>query len=115
MRVVEANDLGYYSELFLNGDIQPMISEGSEGIELTGRNRPRIPGRLDRFVGRRSRQRREQLSLTLAQVAARVSVRSDYLQALEEGRVAFTPLQLIELAGILEVRLAFFFEDYGGR
>src|SRR4051794_15408051 len=76
------------------------------------RGRPRA-GALDALVGKRARERRRALGLTMQEVAAALGVPYQQLHKYETGANRFSAGRLFLLAGTLGVEVAHFFGEDG--
>lgn len=65
---------------------------------------------VDLHVGRRLRERRWLMGLTLEAVAAPLGIKAQQIQKYETGINRISASRLWELAGVLEVPVAYFFE-----
>ena len=66
---------------------------------------------FDVAIGRRLRDRREQLQLTLKEVAERCGVGYQLIHKYESGYVQISAFRLWQLAQILKVQVNYFFRD----
>lgn len=73
------------------------------------------PRLLDCHLGRKIRQRRMNLSLSIVELSSRLSLSSSDLRDIEEGVVRITAKWLIRLAEALAVSISFFFQDISGQ
>lgn len=62
----------------------------------------RAPGDVDRDIGRRMRERREQLGLTMEQVAKSLGLAVPQIQKYETGINRIGAARLLEIAGVLD-------------
>lgn len=67
---------------------------------------------LDRHVGRRVRLRRTLLGLTQQELGEQIGVTFQQIQKYERGTNRISASRLWEIARVLKVPVAFFFEDY---
>ena len=77
-----------------------------------GRGRPRA-GALDALVGKRARERRRALGLTMQEVAAALGVPYQQLHKYETGANRLSAGRLYQLAGALGVEVGHFFGGDG--
>ncbi len=71
---------------------------------------------VDAHVGKRIRHRRWMLGMTQQQLADRVGIKFQQIQKYETGMNRVSASRLYDIAGVLEVPVAFFFEGLeGGR
>src|ERR1700739_3009064 len=70
------------------------------------------PSAIDRQVGARIRMRRLMLDMSQRELAAALSLSFQQVQKYETGSNRIGPGRLQQLAGILEVPVSFFFEDF---
>ncbi|WP_237215220.1 helix-turn-helix domain-containing protein [Falsiroseomonas oryziterrae] len=68
----------------------------------------------DRHAGRRLRERRVQCGLSLAEMAAALGVSTQQARKYEAGLNAIPAARLPDLAALLGVQVAWFFEDFAG-
>ncbi|KAA5802280.1 helix-turn-helix transcriptional regulator [Alkalicaulis satelles] len=68
------------------------------------------PSYIDQYVGRRLKLRRNMLSLSQQNLAEALGVTFRQVQKYENGRNRIGAGRLFELAGILDVEVAFFYE-----
>ena len=71
----------------------------------------RLPNPIDSHVGSRVRVRRTLLGLSQEQLAERLGIAFQQIQAYEKGTKRINASRLHELARVLEVPITFFFED----
>lgn len=69
---------------------------------------------VDAHVGKRIRHRRWMLGMTQQQLADRVGIKFQQIQKYETGMNRVSASRLYEIAGVLEVPVAFFFEGLEG-
>jgi len=69
-----------------------------------------MPHSVDIHVGQRARQRRHTLGLTQQEVAAKIGTKFQQLQKYETGANRISASRLFELAAVLQVEPAYFFE-----
>ena len=69
---------------------------------------------VDAHVGKRIRHRRWMLGMTQQQLADRVGIKFQQIQKYETGMNRVSASRLYEIAGVLDVPVAFFFEGLGG-
>lgn len=77
----------------------------------SGRRQADVPHPVDVHVGARLRMRRKMLRLTQQKLATAVGVTFQQVQKYERGANRIGASRLLELARILEVPVAFFFDD----
>src|SRR3954470_9326416 len=87
-------------------------AEPAETEARAGRGRPRA-GALDVLVGKRARERRRALGLTMQEVAAALGVPYQQLHKYETGANRLSAGRLCLLAGALGVEVAHFFGEDG--
>lgn len=69
---------------------------------------------IDTYVGRRLRERRQKLKLTLAAVARKVNVSHQQIQKYEQGDTRVSAGMMYQLSKLLGVTPNYFFEGYTG-
>lgn len=79
---------------------------------MTGRNSPRSPSAIDRYVGIRIRLRRRVIQMSQQELAARLGITFQQLQKYENGQNRVGAGRLFELARALNVSVGYFFEDF---
>jgi len=73
-----------------------------------------MPRSVDAHVGRRVRQRRWMLGITQQQLADQVGLKFQQIQKYETGANRISSSRLWDIARVLEVAVAFFFEGLEG-
>lgn len=67
---------------------------------------------LDKHIGRKASARREELGLSVSHVAIQLGMTPDELLDREIGQRRIAAKELFLLSGILQTRVAYFFEGY---
>jgi transcriptional regulator with XRE-family HTH domain len=75
-------------------------------------SRPSEPNPIDVYVGGRMRLRRIQLGMSQGALANRIGVSFQAVQKYESGDIRISASRLYDVARVLEVAPAFFFEGY---
>ncbi|QYJ02171.1 helix-turn-helix domain-containing protein [Thalassovita mediterranea] len=70
----------------------------------------KLPNRIDELVGQRIRWRRKELKWTQEQLSERLSLTFQQVQKYEKGVNRISAGRLYELAGVLDVPIAYFYE-----
>ena len=70
----------------------------------------KLPNRIDELVGQRIRWRRKELKWTQEQLSERLSLTFQQVQKYEKGVNRMSAGRLYELAGVLDVPIAYFYE-----
>src|SRR5919197_1211460 len=83
----------------------------SSGRSPDGRPRLPRPGAIDRHIGARIRQRREQLGLSQQELAELVGVSVPTLGRYEEGSLRIGAARLGAVSKALKTTIPYFFED----
>ena len=95
---------------------QPSVRDSSvQGAErefyiATGKPRRDGGGDINRLIGKRLRQRRRLMGMSQSEVAAHCGVRFQQVQKYEAGHTGLSAVQLVRLAKVLAVPVAYFFE-----
>ena len=87
------------------------VQELLRGANPKRNRRPRAVPQIDVHVGGRIRLRREMLGLTEGQVADRLGVTRGQFRRFESGARRVGAARLLELSGIFEVPVSYFFDD----
>ncbi|MGD9510083.1 MAG: helix-turn-helix domain-containing protein, partial [Geminicoccaceae bacterium] len=93
------------------------IDRGEIRMSSAGSAPPGHPGwtELDRYAGGRMRERRILLGLTQRQLARLVGLSSDRVSRYESGGLRPLACRLHEIARVLDVDVAYFFEGWSTR
>jgi transcriptional regulator with XRE-family HTH domain len=75
-------------------------------------NRENAPHPIDTYVGGRMRLRRIQLGLSQGALASKIGVSFQAVQKYESGDIRISASRLYDVAQVLQVSPAFFFEGY---
>lgn len=73
-----------------------------------------MPNPIDAHVGTRLRPKRSTLGLTQKQFSERLHCDESRVAAIEDGRFSIGVTELLEIAGVLRVPVAWFHEDPDG-
>ncbi len=68
--------------------------------------------KLNRHIGVKLRQARQAANLTVAGFARKLGVTEEILTDIEEGILEIAPIDLLDLAALLDRELSYFFEGY---
>ena len=90
-------------------------AQNGEPEFFVGTRQPRRDGGgdINRRIGQRLRRRRRLMGMTQSDVAARCGVRFQQVQKYEAGKTGLSAVQLVRIASVLSVPVAYFFEGLG--
>src|SRR3954464_11294900 len=92
--------------------MQPNKSPSPWGASVMVQSRDSEPNPIDIYVGGRMRLRRIQLAMSQSALASRIGVSFQAVQKYESGDIRISASRLYDVARVLEVAPAFFFEGY---